>query len=259
MTSIDAKTKKEIIKALRSDARSDADTERQATKLMELLENGGIENLHPALKPWVRETILGPMVKHPYVFVNMLGGMGAQTANEIYEWKRKVRREYINERDWSQFIYAHERPWRMVALERLWERGRITLDELRAVLPEIWIDTEMPEGNQQEPMYLFREAGFVTDDQKSFDALPDEIVLYRGVDGEFEITPSGPSWTTQLHTARIFAYRFGAHGIVYRYRAKKSEALAWFTGRDEAEIILDFGNESDLERIEVEEDRPPKT
>lgn len=253
MTHIDADTKREIIKALRAEDHGIVRKD-QAEALAEMLENSG-EELHPALKPWVFDSFLGPMVKHPFVYIDIAGGFFTKNANKMYEWKRRVRRDYINNRNWKGFIFAHERPWRMIALEKLWMRQRITLDELREILPVIWVDTEMPEGNQAEPMFLFREAGFVTDDPEGWEKLPEEFQVFRGVDGEYELTPSGPSWTTDIQVARTFAYRYGAKGTVYRYIAKKSEALAWFADRHESEIILDFGGDSDLEQIEVEESR----
>lgn len=202
--------------------------------------------LHPALVPWVREgTALGPMVKHPFVFSILGNGMPMFNLepNKIYEAKIKMRREILDERDWWAFLFILvERPWRMEMLERLYFRNRISHAELIELLPETWLDTECPQINQDEPMRLFRAAGFVTDDPEGWAQISKQkkLILYRGVDGEMEITKDGPSWTLDRKVADFFAHRYGAKGKVYTYTADVSEALAYFTAREEAEIILDF-------------------
>ena len=248
-------TKAEIIGMIQADDNSKASPEYRA-KLEALLEMVGDE-LHPALQPWVVETrVMGTMVKHPFVFAHLgPDGMLSEQANKIYNWKRQVRQEYLAERDWINYLWAHERPWRMHQLEKMWVRRRITIEELRELLPTIWIDTEIPEGNQAEPMFLFREAGFVTDDPEGWEALPERMKLYRGVDGELELTPTGPSWTLSEATARFFAYRGGANGTVYHVTVDKSTALAYFTGREEAEIILDFHQGEPLPKPRIHETR----
>jgi hypothetical protein len=244
-----------LIKALRpEDGERSKSFDASMNAMLDIIETGGMEKLHPALKPWVMDSALGPMVKHPFLYFNLAGGMMAGQANKAYVWKIKVRREYLDERNWWGYLMAHERPYRMLVLERLWQRKRITKQELREILLDIWTDTEMPQNNQDVPVMLFHAAGFISDKPKHWVQLPEEITLYRGVDGELELTADGPSWTLDLKIARFFAFRFGAHGTVYRYVANKSEALAHITDREEAEIILDFDGASDRDRIEVEEE-----
>jgi hypothetical protein len=256
MASIPEDKRSEIIRALRPE-----DGERHSPSpsdwINEMIENAGFENLHPALKPWVSSQgeTFGPWLKHPFAYC-MLGDNGelVHQANQIYKSKISVRRDYLNRRDWWGYLKSLERPWRMHTLEKLWSRKRITHAELEELLIDMWTDTECPQGNQETPMRLFHETGFVTDDAEGWAKLPDEITLYRGVDGELELTADGPSWTLSLKTAQFFAYRgIGKHRTVYRYTATKDEALAYITGRDEAEILLDFDGDSDSDRIEVEE------
>lgn len=247
-----AASREEIIRALRPE---DEGRAQQMGALLDLLQGAGWENLHPALKSWVVNATFGPMLKHPFAYLTALGDNGEMVgqANRFYEWKIKVRREYLNERDWFGYLCAWERPYRMAVLERLWNRKRISIDELRDILIDTWTDTECPQRNQEIPVMLFHAAGFLSDDPERWEDLSDEITLYRGVDGELELTADGPSWTLNLKTARFFAYRYGAEGTVYRYTAKKSEALAFIAGRGEEEILLDFDGDSDADRIETEE------
>lgn len=209
--------------------------------------------LHPALKRFQFDTNLGPMVKHPFVFNSAIESIPftIDHTNKIYEQKRQVRRERLDEKNYAGYLWLFERPFRMEALAKLWRRGKITLDELRDMLPSFWTDTEMPQRHQDEPVELFRATGFVTDDPEGWEKLSKQktITLYRGVDYEYELTADGPSWTRSLKVAEFFADRSPGEGDVFQYRARPSEALAYFGGRDESEIILDFENASKPGRI----------
>src|SRR5262245_3869976 len=250
--------KQKIIRELRQDDGMREQFGSQIDALADMIEGAGIENLHPALVPWIRETAMGPFIKHPFCYMTLgPDALFVKNANQFYEAKIRIRREYLDEGNWHGYLYAHERPWRMHALARLWEREKISSEQFPELLADMWRDTEMPQANLDEPLQLFREAGFTTDDPEGWEKLPDEITLYRGVDGDFELTADGPSWTMNIETAKVFAYRYGAKGAVYRYVARKDEALAYLTGRDEAEIILDFYvggfTDSDSNLIELEE------
>src|SRR4029077_11959677 len=74
-----------------------------------------------------------------------------------------------------------------------------------------------------------------------YEKLPSRMRLYRGVDGVCELTSDGPSWTRSRKVADFFAVRH-AKGKTYSVTVQKGDPaiLAWITGRDEAEIILDF-------------------
>jgi len=241
-------SKDELIQALRPE-----DQTPQVQALADMLAGAGIENLHPALKKWVFETDFGPMIKHPFVYM-MLGGSNAllvQNANKMYAAKIQCRRDYLDRGQWDQYLWAHERPYRMHVLAKLYERDRISHAQLCELLPTFWIDCEMPQSNQEEPLHLFREAGFVTDDEEGWKKLAAKkwFKLYRGVDYKYELTKDGPSWTRSLATAKFFAGRYGAGGDVFEYRATPDEVLAWLTSRDETECILDFDGESSREKI----------
>jgi len=247
--------KQELIKALRPEDFGVVNR-AQIDAMQEMLDTSGIENLHLALKNWVFDTeSMGPMVKHPFVYLSLANGLLVGNANKMYAAKIKCRRDYLDRKFWWGYLMAHERPYRMRALEKLWRRKKISMDELRELLSDMWTDCEMPQTNQDQPMFLFHEAGFTTDNPEGWDKLKTRkwFKLYRGVDYDLELTADGPSWTFSRKTAEFFAYRYGAKGDVFSYRATPAEALAYFTGRDEAEIILDFENASNPNRIKLVE------
>lgn len=209
-----------------------------------------IERLHPHLRPWVDDSGSFLMLKHPLVYsVAPIH----QMVNRAYEVKYGQLRQAFRDKDWRQLLWLYERPYRMPRLTWLWDHGKLSLPELRDLLASFWIDCEMPEANQDDPLELFRAAGFTLDNEEAWSKLPDEFTVYRGVDWHWELTETGPSWTLDYGIARHFAYRLGGderEGAVFSYPCRKDEILAYLTGRGEEEVILDFTNESDLERIE---------
>jgi hypothetical protein len=198
------------------------------------------------LHPWLREYLQPPTewcrfpIRHPWVY-STFGPILPHELNNLLKLKFEDIKEAMREKQWDTFLWLHERPYRMHALEKLYFTGRISHAEMAKLLLMFWTDTEIPEGNQQEPLYLFRQARWVTDDQKGFDALPKRLTLYRGVDGVCELTSDGPSWTLNRRVADFFAKRY-AKGKTYRIILHKDNPgiLAYITGRDEAEFILDF-------------------
>jgi hypothetical protein len=79
-------------------------------------------------------------------------------------------------------------------------------------------------------------------EQLEFNSLPDEIEIYRGC-SEQEIKSGNFrfSWTTQKRIAQFFAKRnkeiHGVKNSVISKRVRKEDVIAYFTRRDEFEII----------------------
>lgn len=202
--------------------------------------------LHPCLIPYVEfcdedDALASIRLRHPWVY-SVIGPLIPQLCNQQFQGKSEAVREAWRKKDWWKLLMLHERPYRMSLLEKLYFSGRVSLDEMKPLLLDMWTDTEIPQENQQEPLALFKQAGWVTDDQEGFDALPAVLELYRGVDGVCELTSDGPSWTLDRKVADFFAKRY-AMGKTYGIKVKKNDpgVLAYITDRSEAEIILDFG------------------
>ena len=47
------------------------------------------------------------------------------------------------------------------------------------------------------------------------------------------------SWTLDRQTAEWFAHRFGENGTVYEAQIDKKHIYAYFSGRNESEVIVD--------------------
>ena len=62
---------------------------------------------------------------------------------------------------------------------------------------------------------------------------------YRGVTPYNQKNVKALSWTLDRQTAEWFAHRFGEEGTVYEAQIKKEHIHAYFSGRNESEVIVD--------------------
>jgi hypothetical protein len=198
--------------------------------VIQSLDDPNIELLVPQLRPCVVELVnSGIWIKHPWV--NSMIPLVGQ-ANEIWSAKFSMMRDYLSRRRLSAYLFVCiERPWRFELLADWWRKGKISKEELRELLPEVWRDTEFPSANLDEPVYLFEDAGFLTDNEEAWARVPEQMTLYRGG------TEDGISWTLSLEQAEWFARRFGDHEV-WEMTADKSWALGHFTERGEEEIVI---------------------
>lgn len=77
-------------------------------------------------------------------------------------------------------------------------------------------------------------------DYKKYMELPNEIIVYRGVDTKR--ASKGLSWTLDRNVAIWFSNRFKSNsskGIVLKANVTKDKCLAYFNERNEREIVVD--------------------
>lgn len=200
------------------------------------MDSPHIAELHPALRASLIEIHPGqPALKHPWV--NMVLGVQVGHANKLLRSKWGMTRGYLSERNFSGYLFVVvERPWRMSTLERFWSRGKLSIYDLRELLPEVWADYEMPLQNLSDPTWLFHEAGFISDDPEAWAELPETIEVWRGG------PQGGCSWTLDRAKAEWFAQRFRGTQEpwpLWRGQISKANALAHMTARGENEIIIE--------------------
>jgi len=84
-------------------------------------------------------------------------------------------------------------------------------------------------------------------DREKFEKLPDKLTLYRGqgIDAE----GLGWSWSLSRDVAVFFAKRF-PYGEVLQGESKKSDVIAYFTGRNEDEIVVPRESVVNVRKIE---------
>jgi hypothetical protein len=201
------------------------------------------EELHPDLAEYLDESPkIGTILRHPLVFSVPYAPLFNGMLNKNYEVKKKALQQALDEKDWHQYVYWHERPYRVQAfldIVLLIKKSRDYWELLRS----IWTDSENL--CQTDPWVLRsllssgrpdRQYMMDADERRCFKTLPDEVRVYRGHSRHNRL---GFSWTLDIHIAWWFAHRYGLQkgGGVITGLISKDQIKALFLGRNEMEIV----------------------
>jgi hypothetical protein len=192
-------------------------------------------------------------LRHPLVYSIMHHETMNAHANAQYTYKQEALAKALDKCNWSQYIWLHERPyrldafcsiaWRLAPTKLYWE-----------LLGEIWIDSENIFQNRDEWRELLEQT---YDDEKKHwhhmsrpedrvvftlppekGGLLDHTLIYRGYSNEDGL--DGFSWTLDRARAKWFARRRTSEGqtaLVAEALVARADVLAYHTGRDEQEIV----------------------
>ena len=198
------------------------------------------EPLHADLVPYLElDGALGAQIRHPLVYQVPLFSNGS--ANAYYLQKKKSLEKALEEKNFSQVIYLHERPYRLQAFILI--AKDLPNTKYWSILSGIWTDTEnqwqnleqwkkLLSSNRPERHYLMTES-----QAQLLDSLPELVTIYRGcVKG---LNENGLSWTLNKSKAEFFANRFGKEGIILEREIPKSDIIAVLTSRGESEVICE--------------------
>jgi len=130
-----------------------------------------------------------------------------------------------------------------------WATGRWGVDELRAVLPEVYVNRAVYRGDILGPrrwFHLFRAAGFLSDGGAEKPAKP--MTIYRGCRWD---RVRRLSWTTDVAVAASFACanslsvglgrdapEYLCQGLVFEAVVHPRHVLAAFGSKSEAEVVV---------------------
>ncbi len=181
-----------------------------------------IEDLHPDLLDYIEDSEIGmQFLKHPLICELYHSQMNA-LLNERYKYKKAEVAKARAEDDWENFVWAHSRPFRLVALMEVPEPSA-------ELIEAVWIDAESPGVNREVWLELFDGLPC-----PALDELPDKLTIYRGTVADDE---DGISWTLDKKMAKFFANRFDTNGVVKTAVISKMAALYYTNGRGEKEVI----------------------
>lgn len=196
-----------------------------------------MSELHPDLVPHLDEGPLGPMIRHPLCLAMLVVPELHESINRMYEFKKEQTRDALASRDWSRYLWLHERPWRMTTLIWLNRLHTIRPAEVANVLPDVWADMESPHVHDPRSLRsLFRVAGKVGDELP-----PGQVfTVWRGASC-MRWARHGVCWTLDYDHAKFFANRFRtkeSKPTIVRRIVRRDEIAAYFNNRSEQEVVI---------------------
>ena len=214
--------------------------------VQKLLEMFAPEELHPDLV--IVDFNDYQMVHHPLVVVVPYSEMMNKHINAQFEAKKAALEKAREKKDWDTYVFLHERPYRVDALEEMMFTFEIEHPE--KVIAAVWVDSENIYQNFDRWMDIWDyvpspESVMDKKELAEFNSMPDVIDVFRGtahVDGV-----NGMSWTTDRDKAIWFAKRFAREEgmpVLLSGKIKKEDVLAYFAGRNENENIFDVTTEN---------------
>ena len=207
--------------------------------LIELVQNT-TEDLRKELRYSVKKTDFGMLCNHPF----FVGLYHTNAQANYYYWERKRAAEQFRKKgNWTQYILTHERPYRLDAL--IEDGHKLTDKRYWQLLSHIWQQIENCWQYKRALSVLFHSDRpgkrwmMDADERKVFKGLPETLTVYRGCDRKDN--QRNWSWTLSREKADWFANRFRClrrKRFVAMGECCKSDALAYFSGRDEEEILV---------------------
>ena len=182
----------------------------------------------------------GDMVHHPLVT-----GWVRQDASPINQTLRRMKEKVAkaeSDGDWHQYVFLHEKPYRLDALESAAKKGLSqNPSDFWRLVGEVWQDSENIHQNLAKWKRLWgklienRVACMSTEDRLIFESLPDQVEVWRGTNHKRGL--GGLSWTLDQEKAAWFANRFSNPRLVVKGLTNKRDIVAYFGERDEREIV----------------------
>ena len=114
----------------------------------------------------------------------------------------------------------------------------LSREDMSQILASAWTRSEAPHQDVNvtvnQPTYLMEQDEYI-----QFKTLDDTVTVYRGVTPHNAKSVKALSWSLNQETAEWFAHRFGENGTVYEAQIDKKHIYAYFSGRNESEVIVD--------------------
>ena len=193
------------------------------------------------------------MVHHPLMICHYTDNEWLiDDINTRYEQKLKLVESDLKDKKFGQYLFCHERPYRVGALMHLVSKEKMNDKKYWDLVSYVWIDSENIFENRIIWRWLLNHQRgnshlmMDKEEKKYFDGLPDKIKIYRG-----GMDDKGFSWTLDKQKAEWFANRWamnsnwgdrsnidGEHSTeVFTKTINKTDALAYLNGRNEQEIV----------------------
>lgn len=175
--------------------------------------------------------------------------------DNMRRWRLSVEKQ-IDKMDVRRMFYALlNKPYYLTALKLI--QDDLSAEDFSAILAYCWISSEYPHMDNNVPerslIAMFKKAKpeylMDADELKTFNSMPDRLVIYRGVTSYNAKYVRAMAWSVDKKVADWFAHRFNENGTVYRAEIDKENAFAYFAGRNEKEIVVNPKYLENIERI----------
>ena len=206
------------------------------------------------------------IITHPFTDTGFVYFKGYRKPENLLEnndallrWHNEMRKQ-INESDSADRIFSLlTKPYRLVFLK--YAEPYLSQKDFSEILSDMWIQTEAPHNDPNfstnKLIGLFKKADpaclMETDEYERFKEFENMITVYRGVTPHNADNLKGLSWTLNPETAEWFANRFDEDGTVYEAQIDKSHIYAYFSRRNESEVIVDPKYLTDIIEYETNE------
>jgi hypothetical protein len=199
-------------------------------------------DLHPDLAPYVD----GSMLRHPLVQTIVPAPGFCGHINRLYSQKLEFIAAAGADGNWTDVVFAHERPYRADAVRQLIDDARVSMDDkgVWELISSVWTDSENVEQYNEfwEELWSHPNSrlAMTKKEERAFSNLSDPVKVWHGLERNDDRL-IGISWTTSKKVATWFAKRFAfihereaylAEGVIPKHKVR-----SYLLARKEFEII----------------------
>lgn len=203
----------------------------------------------------IYETPYSPMiVKHPFADTGLTAlpdGNGGITMINLMEedaqnrWRQTMAQSIDKANSAYEIYMMVTKPYALTFLK--FAQPSLSREDMSQILASAWTRSEAPHQDVNvtvnQLLRMFKQADptclMEQDEYIQFKALDDTVTVYRGVTTHNAKSVKALSWSLSQETAEWFARRFGEDGTVYEAQIDKKHIYAYFSGRNESEVIVD--------------------
>ncbi|MCH9712598.1 MAG: hypothetical protein K0U20_08260 [Proteobacteria bacterium] len=200
------------------------------------------EDLVPELQEYYEEGEHWPMIRHPLVFSVPHNEQQNAMCNHRLKLAKESVHKAMKDKDLGRYLVLHERAYRLQAFIDFVVAVDVHPEMYYKHLAWVYTDTENLWQNFDtwHDLLCKRDGTTILDlmtesERKALDAMPQELTLYRGY--KYDDSSQWLAWTLDKEKAEWFSERFGGGGKVARCTLDKRNAIAYFEGRGEQEIV----------------------
>ena len=218
----------------------------------------------------IQSTEYSPLiVKHPFTDSGMIayrtddGGIAQADITSdpaaLKLWQEEKLRQIKEARTPHEISFMITKSYSLAFLK--YAAPHLSSKDLSEMLADVWVRTESPNNDpnmsKNRLLSLFKKAQpqFLMDEEEyeAFQKLDDTVTVYRGVTSHNAKNVKALSWTLNYDTADWFAHRFGEDGTVYEAQIDREHIYAYFSGRNESEVIVDPKHLTEITQVQAME------